>query len=313
MLSLDLSVAIAAALLIALGLLWKSWRDLKQVEQRHRATEAELRRVMGSISDCLWSVEIRDAAHRVIYVSPVIEQITGRSPSYFAEFEDWLSVVHPGDRARVQEVVRNTFLSEVAGLTVVYRIVRPDGEVRWIRTAVRATRGSDGAIRLHGVDSDVTGQREADEALRKAKEELQAVIEASPLAIYRLDPDGNVESWNRAAERIFGWTEQEVLHRRLPFVPEDEIEGFYGRLEQNRRGVPLDGFEARRLRKDGSGVDVSIWSAPLRDPSGVVYGFVNLRPTSPIACSCSSNFINPRRWKPSAGLPGAWRTTSTTS
>src|SRR5205814_655322 len=76
---------------------------------------------------------------------------------------------------------------------------------------------------LTGLEREVVSQRtEAatqSAVLRDTNETLQAIIQASPLAIVVLDTEANVKLWNSAAERIYGWSEQEALGRPLPTIP----------------------------------------------------------------------------------------------
>ncbi len=103
---------------------------------------------------------------------------------------------------------------------------------------------------------------------------LEALIRASPLAIFVLDLQGHVMLWNPAAERISGWTAPEVIGREYPLVPPDRRDEFIALLDRASRGEALTDIEVRRQRKDGSSVDLSIFSAPLRDDVGAVIGAV---------------------------------------
>jgi PAS domain S-box-containing protein len=126
------------------------------------------------------------------------------------------------------------------------------------------------------VDLRTAELRAANEELRNANEVRQAVMRSSPLAIWALDREGSVMFWNPAAERIFGWTEQEVIHRPLPNIPEDQLEEHREWLERFLGGESLAGVERSRLRKDGSRIDVSIWTAPLRDARGRISGTITI-------------------------------------
>ncbi len=116
----------------------------------------------------------------------------------------------------------------------------------------------------------------ANEELREANEVREAVVHSSPLAIWALDLDGTVRFWNPAAEAIFGWKAEEVVGKPLPVIPE-ELRGEYAEwLEGFRRGEMISGKERPRLRKDGSRVDMAIWTAPLRDGSGRIVGTITI-------------------------------------
>jgi PAS domain S-box-containing protein len=99
------------------------------------------------------------------------------------------------------------------------------------------------------------------------------VIDASPLALVEFGLDTRIRLWNPAAERIFGWSREEILGRAgLPMAPRwkrAEAEELFVRV---RAGESLNDYETVRQRKDGTLVDVSIAAAPVRDGSGRVVG-----------------------------------------
>src|SRR5437870_6787828 len=107
----------------------------------------------------------------------------------------------------------------------------------------------------------------AERALREANEHLAAVIQSSPLAIYTLDPTSTVQTWNRAAEALYGWRAEEVIGRPLPTIAQDMEE---------LRGEALRGLEATRRRKDGTAVNISLSVAPLHDAAGRVTGILSI-------------------------------------
>ena len=105
---------------------------------------------------------------------------------------------------------------------------------------------------------------------KRTEESLRTLIEASPLAIVELDLHGTVRTWNRAAHRMFGWSEREVLGERSPIVPAD-MESEYRSLLAGKAPQQL---ETRRKRKDGSLVDVVLSVAPLLDAHGQLTGTI---------------------------------------
>ena len=116
-------------------------------------------------------------------------------------------------------------------------------------------------------------RKPAREALQRSNEMLRAIIEAAPVAIIGLDPDGHVHSvWNPAAEKMLGWRAQEVMGRPLPAVPVDHKEEFGRFRKQIRGGMILDGVEVRRQRRDDTPIDYSIYTSPLHDAQGRING-----------------------------------------
>ncbi|MEB2360635.1 MAG: PAS domain S-box protein [Bryobacteraceae bacterium] len=124
---------------------------------------------------------------------------------------------------------------------------------------------------LTTIQQDITERKRAEEALREAKDVLQAVVEISPLAKIVFDLEGRVALWNPAAERLFGWSAAEALGSFNPILPEDHTAG-ESALELAETPGPPSGHETRRRRKDGSIIDVALWAAPLRDHSGARRG-----------------------------------------
>lgn len=123
---------------------------------------------------------------------------------------------------------------------------------------------------------DVTERKRAEAELQEANEMLQALIRASPLAILTYDHKGKLQSWNAAAERIFGWNEGEVLGLYPPFVPEDRRHEFRALIDIALQGKTYTGVELERVRKDGSLIDISLSSAPIRDIDGRIRGIISV-------------------------------------
>ncbi len=112
--------------------------------------------------------------------------------------------------------------------------------------------------------------------LRQSNEILITLIKSSPLAIIALDRTANVLIWNPAAEHLFGWKEKEVIGRPYPLVPESELAGFKALIEREFRGIRHNAVELKRLHKNGTLIDVNIWTAPLHDADDHMYGVLGM-------------------------------------
>ncbi len=112
----------------------------------------------------------------------------------------------------------------------------------------------------------------AEMALKETNQTLWALIKSSPLAIVAVDLQRNVTVWNPAAERLFGWRENEVLGTTLPIVPKDKHPEFREIMAQAMEGKPTTVYETHRKRKDGGLVDVSMTVAALLDSGGKAIG-----------------------------------------
>ena len=119
-------------------------------------------------------------------------------------------------------------------------------------------------------------RQQSQAALRETNEALQALIQASPIGIVVLDPDGYIKLWSPANERIFGWSESETVGKILPYIPEDRLEEHKQLRQRVLRGEAFTGVEVHRQKKDGAPVDLSISTAPLRDGHGNITGIMGL-------------------------------------
>ncbi len=113
------------------------------------------------------------------------------------------------------------------------------------------------------------GERQVlEEQLREANEEMQAIIDSSPAAIFALDPDYKVTLWNAAAERIFGYQAKDVLGQETPLVSADSRAAFEEACSRVSAGEVLRQVNAIKQRKDGTKVEIRFSAAPLYDRKG---------------------------------------------
>jgi PAS domain S-box-containing protein len=191
-------------------------------------------------------------------------------------YERYLALIHPEDRDAVTETVRRA-LETREPFEIDHRIIRPDGGVRFLygRGAIVSDRAGR-SVRLIGAVLDITGRKEAEAALRRANDRLQAVVQSAPLAILSFDAEGIVQTWNPAAERLFGWMASEVIGRMLPIVPEELEEQCREARRRVMQGERLSERELVRKRKDGTSVTVNRVAAPLHDADGRATGILGL-------------------------------------
>jgi two-component system, cell cycle sensor histidine kinase and response regulator CckA len=140
--------------------------ESKRMERELRESETRLRQIAENLREVLW---ITDAEKRtMIYVSPAYEQVWGRPVSELYQSPDsFLDSVHPDDRSQVAAKVARQAVDEY---DVQYRIVRPDGQVRWIWDRAVPLRDDEGRVtRIVGIADDITVLRQREEELRQAQ------------------------------------------------------------------------------------------------------------------------------------------------
>ena len=117
-------------------------------------------------------------------------------------------------------------------------------------------------------------QAASESNLRTERERLfSAVVESSNDAIITKSLDGTITGWNRAAERLFGFTAAEAIGKSINIiVPPDRRDEVRNILERIGRGEPIEHYETSRVHKDGRTVDVSLSISPIRSASGKIVG-----------------------------------------
>ena len=211
-----------------------------------------------------------------LWVSDNIDVISGFPSTAFLQDADfWASHLHPSDRERV--LLSFQRLLEAGTVNTEYRWKVADGTYRWFLDNAVLQKNPDGtAMEIVGIWLDITAQKEIEDRLRQANERLTALIHASPVGIVILDAAGNCQLWNPAAERIFGWREDEVLGRPLPTVAPEQLDEHRRLRERVLKDEAFTELEVVRSRKDGTRIYISLSTAPLRDRSGTICGVLGL-------------------------------------
>ena len=181
--------------------------ERKLAEISLRESEQRFRELAENINEIFWVTD--PATGLFLYISPAYAKISGRSASDLLQLPGiWLEAVHPDDRTRVEPHTPTSPIRESYDET--YRIVRPDGSVRWIRDRAFPVQDADGRIvRAVGTAEDITENKLAGERLA----EQAALLDAAYEAILVKDMENRIIYWNMGAERLFGWTADEARGR----------------------------------------------------------------------------------------------------
>jgi PAS domain S-box-containing protein len=241
----------------------------QEIDERHRV-EAALRssrerlvlaQQVGKIGTCEWNVQTGE-----LIWTQEMEALFGLAPGSFeGSYDHWLKRLHPDDRPGADIAARRT-ITQGFDFDTEFRIILPDGRIRWVAARAKIFSGRAGEpARLIGVNMDITDHKQVQQELQQTLQTLSTLIQASPLPIIAIQPDLNVKLWNTAAEKLFGWSEAEVLGQQLPIVPEDKLKECLQLREAVVNGETFFGVEAYRRKRDGSNVVLNVSAAPIYD------------------------------------------------
>jgi PAS domain S-box-containing protein len=241
--------------------------ERKRDEQELQKSESRLLAAQRIASVGNWSFDVTankaywsDELYRIFGLSPQEEP----APTY----KRFLSRVHPCDRALVRQAFREA-LDGGSRSSIDYRVVRPDGEVRFVHSQYEVKYDASGrAVELIGILQDITDRKLAEGALAESEERYRYLVELSPEAVM-VHSEGKLIYANDATARLLGAASAEELIGKpiMQFAHPDYREMGAERIREafaTGKPIPLEGEEIVRL--DGDAVDVEVTGVP------IVYG-----------------------------------------
>ena len=202
---------------------------------------------------------------RIRLWNPAAERIFGWPPEEILGREG-LPMAPDHKRAESEDLFERVMAGESIND---YETVRQCKDGRLVPVSIAAAPVRDGSGRVVGnlvAYTDITERKEQEER-------LEALIDSSPVALVEFDQDTRIRLWNPAAERIFGWTQAEMLGRTgFPMAHSDKREESEDLFARVLAGESINDFESVRQGKDGRLVPVSIAAAPVRDAAGRYVG-----------------------------------------
>jgi PAS domain S-box-containing protein len=215
------------------------------------------------------------------YYSPVVGQITGRPPEFYLAGPDrWLSTIHPDDQPRMEEAFARLCSGQIAHREDEYRVLRPDGSVRWVRNSVRVSAGSEeGSLHFDGVVADITSRKEAEEKLAHERDLLHVLMANIPHFIYFKDRESRFTHINRAQAENLGITDPHgaIGKTDFDFYPVELAREFYA---DERRIVETGQPLIDKVERQTGVAETERWlsstKVPAADKDGRIVGLVGV-------------------------------------
>src|ERR1700757_1540697 len=270
------TAGIAAVTFVVLGLaLLTSWVDKRFAAQTLEVQKEKLQRSEAYLAEAQRLTHTGSWARRVaggeaLHLSEEWYRIFGFDPENGPPaFEQLLQRIHPEDRAKWKGAIDRA-TDRKSDYEVEFRILLPDATAKYIHTVGHPVlNGSGDLVQFVGSSTDITERKRAEQATCL----LAAIVESSHDAIVSKSLNGVITSWNKGAERLFGYAAEEAVGQNITLIiPGERRDEERMIVEQLTRGERVDHFETVRMRKDGSLLDVSLTISPMKDASGRVVG-----------------------------------------
>ncbi len=263
---------------IAGALITRELAGRRRVEQTLGETQRRFQQVLASSTAVIYANAVSGTTFSPTWVSENVTRITGYGPDEPLQPTWWLDNLHPDDRARVLSEMPALFANDQ--LTTEYRFRGKDGAYHWVHDEARLLRDAAGRpTEVVGSWVDITDRRQAETSLRASEARLRLLVgSVRDYAIYMLDPEGHVRSWNAGAQHIKGYTESEILGQHFSrfYTPEDVAAGRPDAALQAAAAHGQFAEEAWRVRKDGSRFWADVLINAVRDDRGALVGFAKV-------------------------------------
>ena len=237
---------------------------LRLSDERLRESEQRLQLAAGAGELGLWEWNV---AIDEVWMTPECRALFGYRADEPVGLGRFLESVHPDDRAVVESNVSASLSQRGREFEQDFRIVLPDGHVRWVTSRGRIERDAKGtACRMRGVTHDVTARRLAEERFR-------TLVEAAPTAMLMVDDQGNIVLLNARAGTMFGYAREELVGRSI----ESLVPARYRISHESHRQAYREDSRARAMgagrelfatRKDGTELPVEVGLNPMQTSEG---------------------------------------------
>jgi len=250
--------------------------NVKDITPRKRAEAALLEseeKYSALVENSLTGVFIHQDG-RYVFGNDRFAEMHGYDPEELLGMDRTL-LVHPDDRTTSVQTAAKRLRGEAVPQRYEIRRVKKDGEFLWCEMMANRIEYA-GKPAIMGNILDITERKRAEEALRESEKRYRTVLETSPDPVVVYDMEGNVTFTNPAFTKGFGWTADELLGKKMRYVPDENWPETQMMIDKVRAGDSFSDVESRRYTKQGNILDVSISAATYADHEGNPGGSVHV-------------------------------------
>ena len=257
-------------IILFMVLVWEVARRLnrfdfkrREAEEAFRIGEEKFRTIFENNSS---AIAIIEPDTTISMVNDAYCQISGYTKQEIVGMS-WLQQIPPDDLERLKEYNRRRLINpNDAPDKYEFKFYRKNGEIRHALISIAMLQNGRKMIASF---VDITDRKRAEEK----NLQLASIIESSEDAIISKTLDGIIASWNSGAEKMYGYSKQEVINQSISIIiPPDHQDDMIQILEKIRAGQHIDNYETVRRKKNGAQIDVSVSISPMFNGEGVLIG-----------------------------------------
>ncbi|QDT11384.1 CHASE domain-containing protein [Planctomycetes bacterium K23_9] len=279
---------------LLIGLLLLIARDTRRAEGRAEVMGADLEKLELAARVNHIGIWDYDPVSGSLHWDPQMFALYGRDPNELPDsHESWLENLHPDDRDKSEYLLQDALAGNSA-FDCEFRVVHPDGTIRFLSGKAVVFRDDAGnAVRMLGANTDVTERKDVSSELEATRQMQSAILDAAGAAIIATDLEGVIVTFNNAAERMLGYSKEELVNKQNPGVfhdPDEVVNRAKELCEELGREV-LPGFEVfvaksaigeleqrewTYVRKNGSTVPVLLTVTAIRAQDQTISGYLGI-------------------------------------
>ncbi len=244
---------------------------LAQTKTGLLASEEKYKTILNNIEDGYFEV---DLAGNLTFFNDTLAKLFGYPADQLMGMNN-REYTDEANAKKLYKMFSRIYTTGQPARNVEWQLTKLDSSQAFIETSASLIKDINGeAIGFRGVTRDITERKQMDETIRTSEEHYRLLLEASPDAIVLYDIEGNATYVNPSFTRVFGWAADEILGKRIDFVPEENMPEIKIALGQLFEKGYIQEFETKRLTKDGYILEVQQSGAVIKDQAGNVTGSV---------------------------------------
>jgi len=231
------------------------------------------RQVVENIGIGIW---LRDR-DQLVYTNPAIKEIFGLATDEVPDYSSFTSILHPNDRQKVKDAFQSGDFKEKGKQHEIYRIILPDGKVRWIESDVFPIYSEQGELaRTAGIDRDITEIMTTRLQLQETNEKLQKIIQSTPDSIVITDLEGNITYCNKETATLYEAGSVEELNgiNAFEMVCEEDRNKTIEYMNRVLEEGTVKNISYRIQTKNNHLIDIEASVSTLNDKQGKARSFI---------------------------------------